>query len=276
MRALYSYRDEGFEAYDGGRTPDDCPYAQSGVRRFDWLAGWLEASGATLLSETASARSQSRKELLRTSLPGLSEVEASVGPTVSWIGNCHSVASQLLHSGLLAPLSPDFGEPRLCYGLFSGFVSPSSPFSGSLFPRHGWIEFDEGIVVDPTRWVFESTDPCLAVCGIEDYDLAARRMRSSLSGRKPSPYFDPTQRIIPWDLDDPATPAAAMLLGERSRLHEGKLSIGQAFWLGNLPLSELGSDAVLIYEAFDRLNLLALVPIDNRNYVDAKWHPPTP
>ncbi len=74
-----------------------------------------------------------------------------------------------------------------------------------------------------------------------------------------------------WTINDPdVTAFAELLLGEQSRLSDGKLSRGQAHWLGNRPLSALGSRAAEVYRALKTIGLGALIPIDNRVYADVE------
>jgi hypothetical protein len=61
--------------------------------------------------------------------------------------------------------------------------------------------------------------------------------------------------------------AVHTLLGKRSRVNEGLITINQVRWLGNRPLSDLKKDAAPVYRAVDMLGYRAFIPLDNRRYV---------
>lgn len=70
------------------------------------------------------------------------EVAAAIGIAVSqWPGNCNWVAQKALGAGLV--------RGRLVLGRAT--FAPDAAY-------HAWIEAEDGIVVDFTRWVYESCD----------------------------------------------------------------------------------------------------------------------
>jgi hypothetical protein len=159
------------------------------------------------------------------------------------------------------------GHARAAYGIYLGPIADGTRFSGRPFANHGWIEFESGLVVDPTRWVFEGAKPALAAVPLDDYDFAGRRTRNAISAR-PLPAFDPKGRIFSWDGDDAEVrEAVAALLGAEGDW-DGRIGLTQMSWLGNLPLGSLGEHAGRIYEFFERQGVIALVPIDNRNWLE--------
>lgn len=297
MRPLVSYRDEGNEAYLDGVELKDCPYKEDTIRYFEWRAAWLRSSAddplawddlgprdpfdyshpaevartdAWLAERSARFRIGRAKELL----PTLADVAGALGAPENWAGNCYATSQKLKESGLLKALEKEFGEARLCYGVYTGEIHPDSMFAKAAFSRHGWLEFDEGIVVDPTYWVFAGEEPSIRVAGLEEYDLAASRLRQRIFNNTTPPAFDAEQGVVRWTVNDPdVTAFVEMLLGEHSRLNEGQISRGQAHWLGNRPLSALGSRAEELYVALKAVGLSALIPIDNRAYVGMDYDP---
>src|SRR5688572_27046285 len=97
----------------------------------------------------------------------VSQVEKAIGvPVDKWSGNCYSIACSILRARLV--------KGRPAYGHWLGPVHPKSPFysrSRAPFQRHGWIVLEErgahaqrpGLVLDPTRWVFEAAEPYIYV-----------------------------------------------------------------------------------------------------------------
>ena len=205
---------------------------------------------------------------LKSLLPTIQQIEAVIGPPETWKGNCYGVADALLNSGLLQPVIDQFGMMQVTYGQYFGVVLKGNQFSDKALIRQGWLELEEGIVIDPTYWVFVNEEPELRVCGIEDYDMAARRLRSIVLKDNDAPEYDEADGVVRWTINDPAvTKAVHALLGKRSRVEEGLITINQVRWLGNRPLSDLKNDAAAIYRAVDMLGYRAFIPLDNRNYV---------
>lgn len=289
MRALNTYEDEGQEAYLEGKSVDDCPYEEGKVRYFQWCSGYWDAQaddqfslpedhdpfdpGNSVDLARDDARSHKRSAELRilkaeALLPTIPQLEVVVGSTEVWGGNCYGIAEGLLNSGLLQALEGPFGTPKLCYGQYTGWIDRDSPFHGRGVARHAWLEFEEGIVIDPTYWVFTGDAPALRVAGVEEYDLANRRLRARVLGDHDAPEFSEEFGVVRWTINDPDVSIMLdAILGDKSRLKEGLLCRRQAHWIANRPLSELGENAANIYRAFEILGIAALIPIDNRNYV---------
>ncbi len=73
-------------------------------------------------------------------------------PSWEWPGRCFDVARALLRETGL--------DGHAAYGLWTGPVVPSAFFDGKdAQVRHGWIVTAEGLIVDPTRFVFERSAP---------------------------------------------------------------------------------------------------------------------
>lgn len=76
-----------------------------------------------------------------------------------WKGRCFEIASIVANSGLLP-------EAVAVFGHWTGLIQPQSFFSDRRnlgWTNHGWIVLPGGIVVDPTRWVFENAQPYIFV-----------------------------------------------------------------------------------------------------------------
>jgi hypothetical protein len=293
MRALTSYTEEGRNAYCDGLELADCPYEDETVRYFEWRAGWLRSMGddhfsldeprdpldyshpmevAKIDAWYAEGHAKFRYKKAEQLLPDLSTVAGVLGAPENWAGNCYATALKLKESGLLAPLEAEFGEIKLCYGVYDGVIASGSMFDKAPFSRHGWLEFEEGVVIDPTWWVFVGEEPSLRVANVEDYDLGASRLRQRVRNDTDPPAFDASQGVVRWTINDPdVTAFAELLLGDGSRLKEGEISRAQAFWLANRPLFALGNRASELYRALKTVGLGALIPIDNRAYSGVEY-----
>lgn len=100
------------------------------------------------------------------------EVAARIEIAVcDWPGNCNWVAQKALTAGLF--------RGRLALGRAD--FAPDAAY-------HAWIETEDGLVIDFTRWVYEGLDPyiyCGEKVGYEEVRPATPRWRSRLgrSGR---------------------------------------------------------------------------------------------
>jgi hypothetical protein len=224
MRALVSYAEEGRDAYYDGKDVDDCPYDEGTVRYHQWRqAYWeMQANDTFSLEEDvdpldfshpiylaaddargAGRSVEYRMNELKSLLPSIEQIEAAIGPVESWKGNCYGVADALLNSGLLQPVIDRFGMIQVTYGQYFGVVLKGNQFSDKALIRHGWLELEEGIVIDPTYWVFVNEEPELRVCGVEDYDLAARRLRSIALKDNDAPEYKEADGVVRWTINDP-------------------------------------------------------------------------
>ncbi|TLX15953.1 hypothetical protein [Rhizobium sp. MHM7A] len=291
MRALVSYVEEGRDAYCDGKQVDDCPYEDNTVRYHHWRKGYWETQANDTFSleedvdpldfshpiylaaddaRGANRSAEYRMNELKSLLPSIAQIEASIGPAETWKGNCYGVAEALLNSGLLQPVIDQFGLIQATYGQYFGVVLEGNQFSDKPLIRHGWLELEEGIVIDPTYWVFVNEEPELRVCGVEDYDMGARRLRSVVLKDHNAPEFNEADGVVRWPINDPdVTKAVCELLGKQSRVDEGLITANQARWLGNRPLADLKVNAASIYRALDMLGYRAFIPLDNRRYVES-------
>ncbi len=188
--------------------------------------------------------------------PGLqldaNRIAERIGVELSdWPGKCYAVACQMLKAKVV--------KGRPAYGNYHGPVVASSMFFGKTVVRHGWIERADGMIVDPTRWVFEGVEPYIFV-GLPsmEYDEGANLLRARFA--RPAPIFDPNKQMV-------AVPA-----GEARELFSGLLGMSevraeinteQAFWLGNMALQALGGHAKPVYQALADMGMKAFIPCDN-------------
>lgn len=295
MRPLDSHHKHGHDAYLEGADVAACPHAADTLKHADWTIGWLQAAVADPLAgdpdledrtedfatqlDALRAARRARLQSISAALPKARDVAKLIGiPLKEWPGQCHAIATALQGSGLLKPISGRLGRARVAYGIYRGPIAPESPFSRRPFSHHGWIEFESGLIVDPTRWVFESAPPALAAVSIDDYDLAGRFTRAMMTPRV-LPQFDESQRVVTWDVDDAdITNTVKALLGASGEW-DRRIGLAQMVWLGNLALETLGPHASQIFDFFSRKGLISLVPIDHRSWVEepaaeASWPQP--
>jgi hypothetical protein len=291
LRPTTSYTDQGLAAYRGGVEEKRCPHPPGTPKAMQWCIGWLKGFLRDPLSfdddldelyeETATRIARLEADHLsflsriEADLPSAIICAKQIGiPLKSWPGNCYAIAAAISKNGLLRPLQTGHGGARVAYGLYTGPVAKTGHFAGRGITHHGWVEFDSGLVVDPTAWVFTDTKPALKVTTIADYDLAGSRFRSSVSTR-PAPAFDSTGRTFVLPPDEKGALATAGLLLGAAHDWDGRLGLGQMMWLANLPLDRLGADAKALYRAIAKTGNAAMIPIDNRLYVDEALPPET-
>ena len=168
-----------------------------------------------------------------------------------WPGNCYAVACQMLKSKVV--------KGRPAYGNYHGPVAPSSMFFGKVVVRHGWIERADGMIVDPTRWVFEGVEPYIYE-GLPsmEYDEGANLLRAGFA--RPAPIFNPDKQMVAVPHGETRELFSALLGMSEVR---PEINTEQALWLGNMPLQALGGNAKPVYEALTAMSLKVFVPIDN-------------
>lgn len=176
-----------------------------------------------------------------------------LGDPETWKGRCHEMAHLMLVKGLV--------QGRLQYGNWIGPIAKGNRFSGRAFTHHGWIVQDDGTIVDPTRWVFETAAPYIYIGPNDHYDFGGNDLRWQMMDKVP-PAFDADreQYEISLPLDFLNIEPFTEQMNEDGWV---VVSIDQLFWLANLPLSMLRQDAAGLYRELDRLELGMLVPIDN-------------
>lgn len=97
-----------------------------------------------------------------------------------WPGRCFDVARALLRETGL--------EGRAVYGFWTGPVIPSVVFDGAEpRVRHGWVVTGPGLIIDPTRFVFERVAPYI-YHGPNDYYADGQAINWQVTA--PSRYAD--------------------------------------------------------------------------------------
>lgn len=183
-------------------------------------------------------------------------------PIESWKGKCHEIAMGLINSGAI--------KGRAVYGHWIGQVSSKSFFKARKdmpFIQHGWIITEDNTIIDPTRWVFEAIEPYIYYGGdaeddieLFDYDEGGNVWREAT--RNPAPKFDKKQRIYSVVLSEEAHEFLSELLNHL--IYFNDVSLGQMFWLANMPLNFFGPYVKEIYQWIVGVGLVALIPIDNK------------
>ena len=182
-------------------------------------------------------------------------------PVEAWPGKCYGVAGEILKAGLVE-------GAELHYGHWLGPVSESCPVegfkNGAPFQRHGWIEREDGSIVDPTRWVFEGAEPYIYEGPNDYYDVGGNVYREA--SLRPCPDYDPTEErttLAVWKFDGDAHRYVMDEIFD----HAPGITAPMAWWLANLPLQRLDVHARPIYLALVDCGLRARIPIDNYRLV---------
>jgi len=228
----------------------------------------------------------------------VADVENAIGvPVKDWSGQCYAVACAILRAKLL--------KGRPAYGHWIGDVHPKSPFYERTrvpFQRHGWIVVEErgphaerpGLIVDPTRWVFEAKEPYIFVgspvivtaeteceeCGYTEdaHDPDDEAPSCGEFVRPKWPYDEggdqlrsATQRPMPEYQTGEKTFHLRLPLAVKLRLGlPHKPTDRQLFWLANLPYVVMGRDAWAICQALALAGHTGYVPQDTWARADAE------
>jgi hypothetical protein len=196
--------------------------------------------------------------------------EALEEPAHLWFGRCFEISFRIVEKCKVAGTA--------VYGHWLGPIAPGTLFDrGGPFARHGWVSLKAGGVLDPTRFVFEDVKPYLYY-GPDgpEYDEGGNEWLSV--HMQPPPKFEPRTKQLylgSYLIDDETWSWIAQMLQINTRQQRKRnISIDQAFWLANLPLTVLGEHAAYIYRAFKAAGREALVPIDNyRRVQEERWNP---
>jgi len=225
------------------------------------------------------------------------EIEQAIGiPADDWKGNCHAIACEVVKAGLV--------EGEAVYGHWRGPVAKTSMFyrenSGLGICRHGWVETADGFILDPTRWVFEDTEPYIFI-GDPEYDEMACGICGHLRDEHGNDFmagcqvdgcncdcFDPSGGIdrssVDYDrggnvfrksMERPAPEynlekrGAFEFSGGAKRFIEGLIGdskgvcFDRLFWLANLSTETLGPYIDEIYQVIKDSGNMSLIPVDN-------------
>lgn len=189
----------------------------------------------------------------------------------NWPGNCYAIALAMVNAGVVPK------GARAVYGHYLGKVAKKSMFyarSHVGFCRHGWVLLKDGTVVDPTRWVFECSDPYIFIGRSDEYDEGGNSLRAALV--RPPPAFDD----IPEGMDPKhyVKREVKLRFTKAAEEHVANLFQGllredcvvsniQLFWIANLPLQMLQPHAKAIYTALVKAGRDGAIPIDNRRAI---------
>jgi len=178
---------------------------------------------------------------------------------LDWVGQCFGIACAMVREGVST------GIPR--YGHWLGPVAEGSIFANKQhklgFVPHGWIEEEDGVVTDPTRWVFEDAAPYIFRGADDDgfYDMGGNRLREAMTGEMPD--FDPAADYLFLMPEGPLGSTLNLFLSEE----QPQLSMTQVHWLAHVSPARYGEQAKLVYEWLQFVGMKAMIPIDNWNFV---------
>lgn len=188
-------------------------------------------------------------------------------PVEQWAGNSYSIARAIVQAGLVE----EFNGVAV-YGHWGGGVHPDSFFAyreGHPFIQHGWINLEDGRVLDPTRWSFDAKEPYLFIDhNSGEYDEGGNEWRDAM--------MEPP----PWNKEDSQYTISERILKSDAWIHVERLldcsdyhcnddvpieqlCRAQLFWLANVPYYLLEPHAAEIHEALKRCRMKAFIPMDN-------------
>lgn len=132
-------------------------------------------------------------------------------PVSQWAGQCYAVSVALLDFGIIK------GYAR--YGSYTGYIDPESMFYGDCHndgvSRHGWIELEDGTIVDPTRWVFEHKDPYIYVGKNDCYEPDPATCYDEYRQHEKPPAYKESSKNITMSLSDGAREMMHRVLREK-------------------------------------------------------------
>lgn len=189
-------------------------------------------------------------------------------PVRTWPGNCHGISElvvKALHADEVAL------DARVARGHYLGEVHARSFFGlrGKRIPfiPHSWIVTEAGLLIDPTRFAFESSDrdPFIHIGKATDpeYDEGGQTLRASMMGAPPD--YNPDERVLPVQIEG----KTGYWIAEQTGFQYPPfvMTYSLAMWLGNLPVPYLGVHARPIFSALVDAGHGAIIPIDNRRLV---------
>lgn len=192
----------------------------------------------------------------------IKEVAKIIGfPLADWPGNCYYVASLCVTKGVI--------NGALRYGHYRGPISPKSQFASSRvlgFCQHGWVQLENGMIFDPTRWVFEKKRPYIFVGpNLGWYDVGGSVVKDMLRGEPPI-YEDTGKQETIFKLSDGAINLCRLLLkDDRNAIN---FSLKQVWYLCTTHPTKFGSFAKEIYDEFVRTKNVGLIPSDYQDLMN--------
>lgn len=254
MRPLNNHLELG--ATDG---PIDNPYPEASYAGRMWRAGNAFHHGSP--DDSFAAMADARKIItdLENTLPSIDELASkSQIPLEKWPGNCAKIAAAVL---------PHLSIPHAltAYGFYTGEVSSKSRFAGATIIRHGWIETLNGLVIDPTHWVFEATEPKLYVGSIADFDFGMMRYKAE------TPFPEPATKMFEVEFGKDQVAFIEQLTGLTATNNRFRLAYNQASWLADRPMQVMREHFCAVIDALDASGI-GWITEDTRNWRDAN-HP---
>lgn len=273
---------EGFEAAFNGADESDNKYDQGTNEFLSWNDGFLYWHDM----QDQQRREEHRREAKPCTDPTLAklqgmapeEVAALINtPLAQWPGRCFQVASLIAKALAWKDAAP-------VYGLYLGGVSPRcemfSEKEGAI--RHGWILTREGVIVDPTWWVFRASEPKIRflVPGTDEhFDHASDYDEGAESLSEMSRLFWPeaARDAERFAIDDDELLKRLHL--EIQRHHPGvrlgrEFTLQQLSWLCRTRYSTWGSEfAHRLYQQVAALGHQAVIPTDfmSRALREKRW-----
>jgi hypothetical protein len=153
------------------------------------------------------------------------------------------------------------GVPR--YGHWLGPVASGSQFFSAHvtlgWSNHGWIELPDKRICDPTRWVFEDTDPYVFLGEDTEgfYDINGNKFFAAQP--RPIPKFKKSDKVI----EEPKDKQLTLFIKNQLLKGTPKITLPQCFWLANRPPDELAPHTKEIYQWLVDTKRKAWIPVEN-------------
>lgn len=172
----------------------------------------------------------------------------------SWVARCFEISSYIVKADLI--------EGKAVFGKYHGKIHKDSFFANSRFPNHGWILTKDNYIIDPTRWVFEATEPYIYICEADnpEYDRGSNVLKSILSPLSNLPSFDDSGRVVEIENEEIENILSQLF---KDKKEPNKISINQILAIASSSLPELGEAAKPIFQWLSDNKLKAFIPIDN-------------
>lgn len=192
---------------------------------------------------------ENKKDILKLNYDLDSVCDKMNFPLSEWAGQCYAVSVSLLDYGIIK------GYAR--YGSYTGYIDPESMFYDecheSGVSRHGWIELEDGTIVDPTRWVFEHKEPYIYVGKNDCYEADPYTSYDIHRQHEKPPVYKKSSTNVVLSISDSARHMMHKVL--REDRDENSFTRAQLFWLCKANPIEYGVYRVEIYEALKKAGM---------------------
>ena len=231
------------------------PYPEESYAGSMWRAGNAFHNGSPDDAFPALARAGMILTKTAKRMPSIETLVDKIGvPTDQWVGNCAAISTAVLpHLDLDLALT--------AYGFYTGPVAPGSHFAKAPIVRHGWIETLDGLVIDPTRWVFENTEPQLYVGSITDYDYGMMRYKAE------TPFPEPSESSSVVRFEDEQVEYITALTGLAPDGNSFTLAANQSSWLADRPMEVMREHFIPVLDALEAADA-GWIGLDARNWRD--------